>query len=464
MQRTVAIDNIRRNAALTRRLTERRTTPAGVINWREFTSRRTSPAIGMRWSTSPLVASGSRFAVSRATPQHDGLELFAASPHQESHGAAASRPRVQFEMAADHAERPSTATTPAPSNIPATQFRISRRSADAIRPAHRTSAHPASGTRAQNVAPLTRHARTNAAGDLVLSRSPSKTHETAVRRDPASNVSSRRAGNDPHTPAATASRSHGDVASSVTSQSQTLSRKAANVSAARPAPLRSPIGRAHSRVSIARKHLPKGSAFQPRDTLFRSSKSRHGSRAGVETLSDETPRSVLNVAHASPYGKAVAAPAASASADGAYRAADNFVAMPLPEVETRVESNVTGVGLRQRPLTILRSALAFAPVRRVEVRQRAEDASAGEILTRKIAHAPAVEPTEARPLVMRQATPTTSGTHVAPHASPETAASSPTSAAATQSHEIDLARLAEQVSRIISRRLAVERERRGQWK
>jgi hypothetical protein len=30
--------------------------------------------------------------------------------------------------------------------------------------------------------------------------------------------------------------------------------------------------------------------------------------------------------------------------------------------------------------------------------------------------------------------------------------------------EIDIAQLAEQVSRIISRRLAVERERRGLWK
>lgn len=465
MQRTVAIDNVRRSAALTRRLTRRQSAPPGVINWREFASRRTSAAFGTRRSTSPLVASGARFAVSRPTPSSDGLELFAATPHRESHAEGAPRPRVRSDAAVDYAERPSAAAAPAPSNVPAPQYRISRRSAagaDATRAAQRPTAPTAPAARAQDVTPAARPARTNTAGDLVLRRSPSKTPEPAdatARRDAAPNVPGRPG---PHTPAATAPRSQGNVASPGASQSETLSRKAANTQAARPAPARSAIGRAQGRVSIARKHQPKGSAFPPRDTPLRR-KTRPGGRAGVTTHSGETPRPVLNVARAKPDGNA-AAPAASTSDGGAYGAAGDFVAAPPPTVEARASSNVIGAGLQHHSPTIMRSALPAAPVRRVEVRPRAEETSARETLSRKVAPAPSAEPAEARPLVMRRAASTASLTHAAPHAAAETPASSPAPDAAAQPPEIDLAQLAEQVSRIITRRLAVERERRGQWK
>lgn len=482
MQRTVAIDNVRRHAALTRRLTRRQSASPGVVNWREFPPRRAAAAFGARWSASPLAASASRFAVSRAMPSGDALELLAAG--QESYGAggplgsdAAPREsshatRVRREMADSNADKLSTASTPAPHAAPAPKFRVSRRSvagADAARPAQGPAASPARGTSAQAFDSQAQSGRASTADASVLKAGPPKPVETAgvtARREPAPAASSRPG---PHTPAANAPRSLSTSPAAGAGRSHALSRKAAGSPAARPAPPRSLAGRLGGYVSVARKHQPEGSASSTQHALLQR-KARSGGAAGKTRLSGTAPRQAANAAHASPAGEAfvrVAGPQAA----GSYGTGENFVGVPPPAVETRRATRAdegAGAGLEPRPLTILRKVRAPAPARRVEVSHRSEDSSAGEAPMRKVAPARGAESTGARPLVMRQAA-STHGAAAAPSASTETAGAhgttaSPPAGAGAPSPEIDIAQLAEQVSRIISRRLAVERERRGLWK
>jgi hypothetical protein len=486
MQRTVAIDNVRRHAALTRRLTRRQSASPGVVNWREFPPRRAAAAFEARWSASPLAASASRFAVSRAIPSGDALELLAAG--QESYGAggplvsdAAPRPResshatrVRRETAGGNADKLSTASTPAPPAAPAPKFRVSRRSvagADAARPAQGHAASPPRGLAARAFDSQPQSGRASTADASVLKAGPPKPVETAgvtARREPAPAASSRPG---PHTPAANAPRSLSTAPAAGTGRSHALSRKAAGSPAARPAPPRSLAGRVGGYVSVARKHQPEGPAFSPPHALLQR-KARSGGDAGKTRLSGTAPRQAVNAAHASPAGEAFVRPVAGPQAAGSYETAQNFVGVPPPAVETRRAARADdgdGAGLEPRPLTILRKVRALAPVRRVEVSHRSEDSSAGEALTRKVAPARGAESTGARPLVMRQAASTHGAAAVAPSASAETAGArgttaAPLAGAGAPSPEIDIAQLAEQVSRIISRRLAVERERRGLWK
>jgi hypothetical protein len=111
----------------------------------------------------------------------------------------------------------------------------------------------------------------------------------------------------------------------------------------------------------------------------------------------------------------------------------------------------------------MRQALPVAHVRRAAGWHHVEDVIADKMPIRKAAPARPTEAPETRTPDMREAVSIPMSIRAAPFA-PTAAGSFFAPEAATQSPEIDLAQLAEQVSRIISRRLAVERERRGQWK
>ncbi len=383
----------------------------------------------------------------------------------------------------------SSAARPSASGAEGGTFKISRKSVPGT---HVARPLPATHTRAQAM-PQAQHGtppdelvkthdtRTHARS--LVSRSPShspeRTDAPSNVREPAAPVSREVVASHPAT---RAQHSSANFTTAVEGRARALSGDALKSSTETRAPLLPPLKGHDGASMLARKHRPKRSAFTPHHTPFQRRSAFVRPTIGGAALSDAAAHRHVNGATLTqPRVNVGAVAAVEAASDGSFITADNFALNPSrrngaehsPHAHGR--DDVRGNGIEQhspRP-TILRQAhTSHAPLRRVESHPRAEAALPVGVLMRKAASTVAVEGESAsayneRPVVMRQASAMRQASEPESQAAPSAAVREPATVTATTTAtppDIDLAQLAEQVSRIISRRLAVERERRGLWK
>lgn len=517
MQRPVVINNILRTSTLARRLSRRQSASPGVIELQTQSTRRATAALPAQQRASELAAIGTRFAVARAMPAYGITEPGAQSAMRQSsdrgsmlapaahrHVASSTHsfatdvmPRAvgsshvsgQRRAGSESSVNFTSGVGASESGAPAARFRISRRSVPAtqgtplmLSPTREQSARipsriapAADDMKAQPAEarrdPLKEDDTSTARRFVVSRRPPDKLKTTGDRVRDASAVSGPRAAKDNLSRAGVHPRPAGFTAAEHGRAHRLLSvnAKSSNASPAPPASQPARVKGSGSAVVVARKYKPKRAAFSLEHSLLQR-KSLSGDLSRREASQGATVRRSANVMAAAPS----IVSSTTAGKTVAMSPPQNGSEQSVP-VERRPAGNSTGNRQNDQPLTILRKAVtASGPAaRRVESHTRSDDSHITGTLMRKAEPPLRAEgqidvTRHAGPLVMRQAA-TRDAAHEGQAASSETAGHNLTGAqtvapGTTQTPEIDIAQLAEQVSRIISRRLSVERERRGLWK